>query len=900
MLIRQLDVLASADIFRAGFWKTFCLDHAETLATNPEQARDEAQELVRTAVSAGFSRARQLGVSARESLTEVFLSARAVDAGAVRAVLEFRDAFPADREMKRVLTGIGKEMGHVPREWMWLGKLLSGKGLPTSDHFASATVIPKQHRVFLTLQTAGRSESHGPDLVRALIRLTGKGDEKELAALEAVLDTFTLGPPDGPGGMSARDLDALPEALRQWILGSDLSREAFLALEFREALEQDPAGHRDTREGLLQSAHEVLDVLRRGEVDDTVFRWLRARTLRRKEREELLWNAVRSPGSRVIPVDAFLPIARHSGLDPKLAWAFRTLATGRLGTPQWARYRKDVFQQLWAHSFDPGEALELVGRMKPGARRTAFLEGVIGVHGDRVIPDLIRLAHGEAWARPLIREAAAAAPRAFRPSDVAKRRELVNQVAALHHHQLGGRGADLGSSQDPGSPEGDPGSPEAAHEHDRADPTDRGDAAPETFLLPLLQGWMPVVAAEIQARAEEGEPVDPPLVELVSRLGPEAVLEGLRRHPAAFVEVALQQASLVEVLAVAFYHPQAAGVVEGSVPREELRRAIPAIRERWARTPLLATAFEVAAAFSLRDAPFLVHLIRRTRVPESEEEVGRAFDDLYATYALPKRSGGTRLITAPDEKLKRLQRRLLDRGFNEIRLHPAATGFRTGGSTLANAEPHVGRKMVVNADIESFFPRTRHEAIVRACGELCGGRLSGRAVMFVADLCAFDGGLPTGAPTSPAIGNIVLRPVDEALTKAAARFQLEYTRYADDLTFSGDGDVHRILPFVRRVLGDYGYELKEKKVNLFRKGRRQVVTGLVVNEKPNLPRRTRRRLRAAVHHRAQGRTPHWHGRPISDEVLLGHIATLSPVQPEEARELRAQVQEARRRERDST
>lgn len=730
------------------------------------------------------------------------------------------------------------------------------------------------HRLSLSLQTAGFGENPGPELARTLKRLTKKGDEKELAAVEASLANFRPGPGGARGGMSPQDLDQLPEAVRQWLLGSERAREAFLTPQFQTALERDPAGHPDTREALLESADEVLDALGRGQVHDGVFRWLRARTIRERERDEVLWKAVRSPRSRVIPVKPFSRLARHRGLDLKLAWALRTLAMGRLTVPQWARHRKEGFRHRWARAFDPDEALVLVGRMKPGAPRKAFLKGLISAHGQRVITDLIQLGHTEPWARSLLMDAAAVAPRAFRPRDPARRRELVRQVAALHQQRS------LAPDEDLEPPEG-------------------SDADPGAFLLPLLQGWMPVMAAEIEARAAEGEPVAPELVALVSRLGPDAVLEGLRAHPAAFVEAALRQLSLLEVLAVAFYHPKVAGVVEQTVSRDELRRAIPAIRERWARTPLLATAFEVAAAFSLRDAPFLVHLIRRTRVPESDQEVGRAFDDLYTTYALPKRSGGTRLITAPDEKLKRLQRRLLDRGFNEVRLHRAATGFRTGGSTLANAEPHVGRKMVVNADIESFFPRTQHGAIVRACRELCGGRLSPGALMFVADLCAFGGGLPTGAPTSPAIGNIVLRPVDEALAKAAARFHLEYTRYADDLTFSGAGEVHRILPFVRRVLDDHGYELKEKKVNLFRKGRRQVVTGLVVNEKPNLARRTRRRLRAAVHHRAQGRTPHWHGRPISDEVLLGHIATLSPVQPEEARELRAQVQEAQRRERES-
>ena len=93
----------------------------------------------------------------------------------------------------------------------------------------------------------------------------------------------------------------------------------------------------------------------------------------------------------------------------------------------------------------------------------------------------------------------------------------------------------------------------------------------------------------------------------------------------------------------------------------------------------------------------------------------------------------------------------------------------------------------------------------------------------------------------------------------AGRAGVAYTRYADDLTFSGGDEAIGLLPFAREVVGGLGYRLDDAKTNLYRRGRRQLVTGLVVNEKPNLPRRARRRLRAAVHARLKGLTPHWHG-----------------------------------------
>src|SRR5262249_28087893 len=152
----------------------------------------------------------------------------------------------------------------------------------------------------------------------------------------------------------------------------------------------------------------------------------------------------------------------------------------------------------------------------------------------------------------------------------------------------------------------------------------------------------------------------------------------------------------------------------------------------------------------------------------------------------------------------------------------------------------------------------------------------------LADLCSYHGALPTGAPTSPAIGNIVMAAADRALTTASARLGASYTRYADDMTFSGPGDTHRLIPFVKRVLGELGYRLERRKINPFRRGRRQMVTGLVVNDKVNWPRHLRRLLRAAVDRRSRGETPTWQGRPLGDEQLRGLIAFLNQTAPAEA------------------
>ena len=192
---------------------------------------------------------------------------------------------------------------------------------------------------------------------------------------------------------------------------------------------------------------------------------------------------------------------------------------------------------------------------------------------------------------------------------------------------------------------------------------------------------------------------------------------------------------------------------------------------------------------------------------------------------------------------------------------------------------------------EGIFPQHEVPRILRVLHYRLHGRFSPRAVRLLAVLCSFSGGLPTGAPTSPAIANQVLSRADRSIRKAAEAKNVCYTRYADDLTFSGDGhEPVEILPFVEEVVGQLGYQLDPKKTNFFRKGRRQCVTGLVVNQKPNLAKPLRRRLRAAVHRYVHQKPMEWHGRPMNLTQLLGRLGFLAQTQPEEAKRLKTLIQ----------
>jgi hypothetical protein len=269
-------------------------------------------------------------------------------------------------------------------------------------------------------------------------------------------------------------------------------------------------------------------------------------------------------------------------------------------------------------------------------------------------------------------------------------------------------------------------------------------------------------------------------------------------------------------------------------------------------------------------------LARRLRV--GAEEL-RAMQPAYREFSIPKRAGGTRKIAAPDDKLKSVQRRILRRLLARLKRHPAAMGFERGRSIVTNARPHADKAVVVRMDLKDFFPATTAKRVRDYFRKIGWSR---EASELLVKLCTRDGGLPQGAPTSPALSNLVNYRLDARLAGLAKKFGATYTRYADDLTFSfasgkpiartaisprtgekmtlsapsdAAATIHAVIARTRHIVGKEGYELHmKKKLHIRRRHQRQVVTGLVVNDgPPRLPRATRRWLRAVEHHLASGR-----------------------------------------------
>jgi retron-type reverse transcriptase len=316
--------------------------------------------------------------------------------------------------------------------------------------------------------------------------------------------------------------------------------------------------------------------------------------------------------------------------------------------------------------------------------------------------------------------------------------------------------------------------------------------------------------------------------------------------------------------------------------------------------PVLSTPAELAAALGL-SVPRLRWLAFHT------EAATRVH---YVSFTVPKKSGGTRTLSAPHRTLAAAQQWVLTHIVGKLPAEPPAHGFLPGRSIVTNAQPHAAKAVVVNLDLLDFFPsitfpRVRSvfqrlgysPAVATVLALLCS-ECPRRTVEYAGQLyhvAVGPRGLPQGACTSPGLSNQVARRLDKRLGGLARKLGLTYTRYADDLTFSGGPEVEArvgyLMARVRHIAEAEGFAVNVKKSRVQRRGMAQSVTGLVVNDRPGVPRATVRRLRAILHRArfegldAQNRE----GRPDFRAWLEGMIAYVGMVRPEVGAKLRAEL-----------
>lgn len=219
----------------------------------------------------------------------------------------------------------------------------------------------------------------------------------------------------------------------------------------------------------------------------------------------------------------------------------------------------------------------------------------------------------------------------------------------------------------------------------------------------------------------------------------------------------------------------------------------------------------------------------------------------YREFKIPKRSGGVRIITAPYPSLKFIQRWI----YNNILIHQkpqfCAHGFVEGKSILTNAMKHKNCKALLKMDIKDFFGSIPQNFIINYFHKELGYNLN--ISYFLSCICCLNGTLPQGAPTSPTLSNLISLSLDRRLYRLAKKFNLSYTRYADDIAFSGEEISSGFIDYVKEIVRDCNLEINEDKTRLYCSGGSKIIAGVsLANGIPRVPRDYRRVLRKELHY----------------------------------------------------
>jgi RNA-directed DNA polymerase len=282
----------------------------------------------------------------------------------------------------------------------------------------------------------------------------------------------------------------------------------------------------------------------------------------------------------------------------------------------------------------------------------------------------------------------------------------------------------------------------------------------------------------------------------------------------------------------------------------------------------------------------------------------------YRRFYIPKKTGGKRLISAPMPRLKKAQHWILENILNKISIHDAAHGFVTKKSIVTNALPHVKAEVVINIDLKDFFPSItypRVKGVFRALGysEQVATILGLMCTEPDCDSIELDGELyyaagtdrflPQGAPTSPAITNIICKKLDARVKGLAAKYGFTYTRYADDLTFSASGEAvthtKTLLGMLHKIIKSESLTIHPDKLRVLRNGARKEVTGITVNDKPSVNAKELHKFRALLFQIEKDGIvgKHWKNSPHLLSSIKGYASFVNMVDPAKGKPLMDKV-----------
>ena len=245
----------------------------------------------------------------------------------------------------------------------------------------------------------------------------------------------------------------------------------------------------------------------------------------------------------------------------------------------------------------------------------------------------------------------------------------------------------------------------------------------------------------------------------------------------------------------------------------------------------------------------------------------------YSIHPVAKKSGGFRVISAPRSYLKAIQWWILDNILKGAPDHECIHGFRIGRSYISNAKLHSGAKHLLNVDILNFFDNITDLQVFEQFLRL---GYDGGGAKVLSNLTTLHGCAPTGAPTSPKLGNLVLLEFDAAIAAMAAGRGMKYTRYADDITISSQTRIEfDVLDFIKKQLNRFGFSLNEEKSKFMGRGERMEVTGLNINSGVTINREWRNKVRGILH-RAELNPANFLDKRNQINGMLGLLVSVDP------------------------
>jgi len=239
-------------------------------------------------------------------------------------------------------------------------------------------------------------------------------------------------------------------------------------------------------------------------------------------------------------------------------------------------------------------------------------------------------------------------------------------------------------------------------------------------------------------------------------------------------------------------------------------------------------------------------------------KMAQNIENYYRSYPIKKSSGKLRWIDAPQNQLKKCQRDILERILYQFRPHQGAVGFVKNIGVKDGAKRHLGNKVVLCVDVHDFFGSLSLFQVYAAFGYMLrkltethkSFKYTKEDVELLVKLTTYKAHVPQGAPTSPALANIICRQLDRELQAVADHDNLVYTRYADDISFSHKNKqfkITKIIEPIKKILAYYGLKLNRAKTRVLRPHKRMCITGVVINDKLSVPKYVWRNIRAQLH-----------------------------------------------------